>query len=145
SRIPRVQTRFWTPETLASGMFELVLVALLVLANGVFATAEMALVSSNQGRLERLASEGDRGARRAAELAASPNRFLSTVQVGITLVGVLSGAFGGAALAQPFSELLATVGWLEPYAYPVALVVVVVLITYFTLVFGELVPKRLAL
>lgn len=126
-------------------MLELVLVAMLILANGVFAMAEMALVSSNRGRLDRLASEGDRGARTAAEMSGAPNRFLSTVQVGITLIGVLSGAFGGAALAEPLSNQLATIGWLEPFAYTAAMVLVVGAITYFTLVFGELVPKRLAL
>ena len=126
-------------------MIEALLIAMLIVANGVFATAEMALVSSNRGRLARLASGGNKGAVRAAELADAPNRFLSTVQVGITLIGVLSGAFGGAALAGPLSEVLATVVWLAPYAYPVAMALVVTLITYFTLVFGELVPKRLAL
>ena len=132
-------------EALTSGMIELVLIALLILANGVFATAEMALVSSNRGRLARLDAEGNSGARKAVELAEAPNRFLSTVQVGITLIGVLSGAFGGAALAGPLSEALAQLAWLEPYAYTVALVAVVGAITFFTLVFGELVPKRLAL
>lgn len=126
-------------------MLGVLAIALLIVANGVFATAEMALVSSNRVRLARLAAAGNKRAGKAKALADSPNRFLSTVQVGITLIGVLSGAFGGAALAGPLSEVVAGVSWLEPYAYPVAMAVVVTLITYFTLVFGELVPKRLAL
>src|SRR5690606_4561620 len=126
-------------------MLEIVVIGLLIVGNGVFAMAEMAVVSANRIRLERQAAAGDAGASRAARLVSEPNDLLATVQVGITLIGVLSGAFGGAALAEPLSVTLSRVGWLEPYAYPVAMVLVVGAITYFSLVVGELVPKRLAL
>lgn len=126
-------------------MFEIVLIALLILANGVFAMAEMAVVSANRIRLQRRADAGDAGATRAARLVDSPNDLLATVQVGITLIGVLSGAFGGAALAEPLAATLGRVEWLAPYAYPVAMGLVVVAITFASLVVGELVPKRLAL
>ena len=126
-------------------MLEILLIALLILSNGMFAMAEMAVVSANRIRLQRRADGGDAGASRAARLVDQPNDLLATVQVGITLIGVLSGAFGGAALAEPLAAVLGRVAWLEPYAYPVALALVVVLITYFSLVVGELVPKRLAL
>lgn len=126
-------------------MLEIALIALLILANGVFAMAEMAVVSANRLRLRRKADEGDGGAEIAARLVESPNDLLATVQVGITLIAVLSGAFGGAALAQPLSEVLSRWAWLAPFAYPVAMALVVVTITYASLVIGELVPKRLAL
>lgn len=126
-------------------MLEVTIIALLILANGVFAMAEMAVVSANRLRLKRLADEGDEGAARAGRLVEAPNDLLATVQVGITLIAVLSGAFGGAALAEPLSVALGRWSWLAPYAYPVALALVVVLITYASLVVGELVPKRLAL
>lgn len=126
-------------------MVEAVLIFLLILANGVFATAEIAVVSSNRVRLARMAAEGDGGARVAVELAAAPNRFLSTVQVGITAVGVLSGAFGGAALAEPLAARIARVDALRSFAPTLALIAVVLGITYLSLVVGELVPKRIAL
>lgn len=126
-------------------MLEVVLIALLILANGVFAMAEMAVVSANRLRLQRLADGGNQGARTAARLVEEPNDLLATVQVGITLIAVLSGAFGGAALAEPLAQWLSRWEWLAPYAFPVAMAAVVVLITYASLVVGELVPKRLAL
>ncbi len=124
---------------------ELVVLLLLVLANGVFAMTEIAIVSSHKGRLRRRAEEGDGRAQVALDLAESPNRFLSTVQVGITLVGIFAGAFGGATLASELARPLATVSWLAPYADKVALGVVVLGITYLSLVLGELVPKRIGL
>lgn len=124
---------------------ELVLLALLVTANGIFAMAEMAIVSSRQARLQRLAEAGDEGAAVALELSRHPDHFLSTVQIGITLVGILAGAFGGASMAEEFAAGLQAVPILAPYAKPLALGLVVALITYASLVFGELVPKRLAL
>lgn len=126
-------------------MLEIALIALLILSNGVFAMAEMAVVSANRIRLQRRADDGDGGAARASRLVDAPNDLLATVQVGITLIGVLSGAFGGAALAEPLAAVLGRVAWLAPYAFPVAMGLVVVAITYASLVVGELVPKRLAL
>jgi putative hemolysin len=121
------------------------LVLLLILANGLFAMAEMALVSARRGRLQTRAEDGDRGAQAALELAEDPNRFLSTVQIGITLIGILSGAFGGAVIAEYIAGWLRQITWLAPYAEAVSLGLVVLVITYLSLVLGELAPKRLAL
>src|SRR5690606_16487964 len=123
----------------------LAVVVALVLVNGLFAMSEIAVVSANRFRLQQRADEGDRAAGRALALAEDPNRFLATVQVGITLVGVVSGAFGGATLAGPLAAALRRVPWLAPYAGPVAFAVVVAGISYLSLVVGELVPKRLGL
>jgi putative hemolysin len=129
------------PDSVRDTLF----IMILILANGVFAAAEIALVSVKRMRLEQRAEEGNAGARTALDLSLNPNRFLSTVQVGITLVGILSGALGGATLSGHLAPLIARVPVLQPYANIIALVVVVLLITYFSLVVGELVPKRLAL
>ncbi|HLL47961.1 MAG TPA: CNNM domain-containing protein, partial [Longimicrobiaceae bacterium] len=94
---------------------EIVLVLLLLVVNGVFAMSEIAVVSSRKARLQQRAEAGDLGARRALELAENPNRFLSTVQVGITMVGVLAGAFGGATIAAPFAEYLRGYAAVAPY------------------------------
>lgn len=129
-----------------SGAFlEIGIILVLLVANGVFAAAEIAIVSSRRHRLTAMASRGDRGAAVAGELARDPGRFLSTVQVGITLVGVLAGAFGGATLAEEIAAYLATFPGIARYAEPIGLVVVVIGITYASLIVGELVPKRVAL
>ena len=124
---------------------EVLFVLLLLAANGVFAMSELAVVSSRKSRLARMGAGGDSGARAALELAESPDRFLSTIQIGITLIGILAGAFGGATIAEQIGERVAAVPALAPYAEAVGLLVVVVAITYLSLVVGELVPKRLAL
>jgi putative hemolysin len=116
-----------------------------MILNGVFAMAEIALVSSRRARLQQQADNGDRGAIAALKLMDKPNRFLSTVQVGITLVGIFAGAYGGARLSEPLAVLLRKVDFLAPYASAIAFTLVVLLITYFSLVIGELLPKRLAL
>lgn len=126
-------------------MIELALILLLLLANGVFAMAEIALISARRARLQQMAEEGHRGAQRALELSRSPDRFLSTVQVGITLVGILAGAFGGARLSEALGAVLAPLPVVGPYSSQVAFGLVVVLITYLSLIIGELVPKQLAL
>ena len=126
-------------------MLEISLIVVLILLNGLFAMSETALVSARSSRLRQRLEEGDGGARAALELAGSPNRFLSTVQIGISLIGVLAGAFGGATLAEPLAGVLSGVPTLAPYAWPVAFGLVVASITYLSLVLGELVPKRLAL
>jgi putative hemolysin len=107
--------------------------------------SEIAVVSSRKPRLQHLADEGHAGARRALALAESPDRFFATVQVGITLVGILTGAFGGATLASKLAFTVARVPLLEPYAHAVALAVVVLGITYLSLIVGELVPKRIGM
>ena len=130
---------------MSSVVLQIAIIVLLILLNGLFAMAETALVSSRKARLRQRAEEGNKGARTALELADSPNRFLSTVQIGISLIGVLAGAFGGATIAEPLARALRVVPVLAPYAVPIAFGIVVVGITYLSLILGELVPKRLAL
>ncbi len=125
--------------------FQIAVIVVLTLLNGLLAMSETALVSSRKARLRQRAEAGDRGARTALEVAEEPTRFLSTVQIGISLIGVLAGAFGGATLAEPLAGVLAGVPGLAQYSWAVAFVVVVAAITYLSLIIGELVPKRLAL
>ena len=124
---------------------EIAIILLLTMINGVLALSEMAIVSSRKARLETLARRAVTGARVALDLAADPTRFLSTVQIGITLVGILAGAYGGATLADPLGDRLDQFAWIAPYGDQVAIAAVVMLITYLSLVIGELVPKRIAL
>ena len=124
---------------------ELAVILLLLVINGIFAMSEMAVVSARRTRLQHRAEDGDAGARAALDLAANPSNFLSTVQVGITLVGVLAGAFGGARISQVLAESLRDVRWIGPHAEPIAFGLVVSAITYFSLIVGELVPKQIAL
>jgi putative hemolysin len=124
---------------------EILLILLLIVANGVFSGSEIAIVSARKVRLEQLAKQGNNKAKLALKLANSPNNFLSTVQIGITLIGILSGAVGGATTAGRLEAYLNTIPTLAPYSQPLSLVVVVGLITYLSLVIGELVPKRVAL
>ena len=126
-------------------LVDLTLLLGLILLNGVFAMSEIALVSSRSARLAQLAERGHRGAARAVELSADPTRFLSTVQVGITSIGILSGALGELAIAERLRVVLETVPLVAPYAATLSLVVMVVLLTYISLILGELVPKRLGL
>lgn len=125
--------------------WESLVILILIIANGVFSMSEIALVSSRKARLQQMAEEGDAKARKALDLIADPGRFLATVQVGITLVGTLAGAYGGVAIAEKLAVPLARVPWLTQYAGVAALIVVVVVVTYFQVVLGELVPKALAL
>jgi len=124
---------------------EILLIVGLVLANGVLAMAEMAVVSSRKARLQQWANEGNTKARTALDLAKAPHRFLSTMQIGITLVGILAGAFGGTTIAEALAAALHDVPWLAPYRQAIGLGVVVLGITYLSLILGELVPKQLAL
>jgi putative hemolysin len=124
---------------------ECLLILILLIANGVFSGSEIAVVSSRKVRLEQLADRGNRKARKALKLANSPNDFLSTVQVGITLIGILSGALGGATIAQRLKPLLDEVPALRGSSELLSLALVVSVITYLSLVIGELVPKRIAL
>jgi putative hemolysin len=124
---------------------ELLLILLLVVFNGLLAMSELALVSVRRIRLEQRAAQGDAGARAALELLVEPGRLFSTIQIGITTVGILAGAFGGAKLAQALEQLFGAVPLLAPYQEPLALLVVVLGITYLSLIIGELVPKQIAL
>jgi putative hemolysin len=124
---------------------ELVILLGLLFLNGFFAMAEMAVVSSRRLRLQQMAEEGKRGARQALALANDPGAFLSSVQVGITLIGILSGAFGGATLGARLGPLLDRIPGIAPHGPEIAVVLVVILITMLSVLIGELVPKRIAL
>lgn len=126
-------------------IFEITIILLLVLGNGIFAMSEIAMISARRSRLEERAKEGKAGAKAALEMSRDMNRFLSTIQIGITLVGIFAGAYGGATLAGKIGNALAQISFLRPYAYSIGIVTVVLATTYITLVLGELVPKRIAL
>jgi putative hemolysin len=124
---------------------ELALLFVLILINGLFAMSEMSLISSSKARLQKLVDEKRAGAKAALKLHHEPSYFLSTVQVGITSVGILSGALGEDILSEPLKQQLSKLPLLASHADNIALTITVVLITYFSVVMGELVPKRLAL
>ena len=126
-------------------LLEILIVLVLVLINAVLAAAELSIVSSRPARLKGLADRGNKGARAAMRLAEDPGRFLSTVQIGITLIGILAGAFSGASLGDLLGETLHQAGLPTGVAHPLGYTAVVVAITYVSLVIGELIPKRLAL
>ncbi len=127
-------------------MLEFSIAVFLIALNGVFALSELAIVSSRKSRLKLMADDGSRGAAVALRLAEDPGRFLSTVQIGITLVGILAGVFSGAALSDMMSDMLRDSAGLSPIvANAVGYTIVVGLITYFSVVVGELVPKNFAL
>jgi putative hemolysin len=128
-----------------NSLTEILIIFVLLLANGVFAMAEIAIVSSRKARLKALAGEGSANALAALALAQEPTRFLSTVQIGITLVGILAGAFGGATLSEKLALWLAQFPAVADYSKALAIFIVVGAITYFSLIIGELAPKRIAL
>lgn len=124
---------------------DLFIIAGLIVLNGIFAMSELAIVSARTARLRAAEAKGSRGARTAIALAADPGKFLSTVQIGITLVGIIAGAYSGASLGAPVGERLAYFGLPGQYADKTGFAVVIALTTYFSLVIGELVPKQVAL
>ena len=124
---------------------EISIIILLIILNGLLALSELAIVSSRKTRLEQWAKEGNSRAARALELARSPDSFLSTIQIGITFIGILAGAFGGATVAGTIIGYIALLPALSQYSGAIGVTIVVVSITYFSLVIGELVPKRIAL
>ncbi|MFO1128297.1 MAG: hemolysin family protein [Rhodospirillales bacterium] len=126
-------------------MFEIIVILILVLLNGFFALSEIAIVSARRPRLRQLAEEGVKGAKSAARLVEDPGDFLATVQVGITLIGIMAGAYGGATLTEGLRDRLATLPYIGPFAGPAAFAIVVAGVTYVSLILGELVPKRIAL
>lgn len=128
-----------------SVLIEILLIFVLLIGNGIFAMTEIAIVSSRRGKLQAMAEAGNKGAKRALELAENPDRFLSTVQIGITLVGILASVFGGARIADRLADAMEGIPWLGTFADNVAYVIVIGALTYFSLVVGELVPKRLAM
>lgn len=124
---------------------EIIIILSLIILNGIFAMAEIAIISSRKSRLQQQANEGNKNAQAALNMANSPSRFLSTVQIGITLIGILAGAYGGATIAENLAEYFKTIPAISPYNETLALIIVVTAITYLSLIIGELVPKRLAL
>lgn len=128
-----------------SPTIEILIILLLILANGLFVMSELAIVSARKVRLQQLANHGDAKARVALQLASSPNQFLATVQIGITLLAILSGAFGESVISKRLVYLLSFIPGLAAYKEPLASVLSILIITYLTLIIGELVPKRLAL
>jgi putative hemolysin len=131
----------WMPNV----TIEVLVVLLLLLCNGFLALSEIAVVSARRSRLVQRAERGDASARAAVTLAESPTRFLSTVQVGITLIGILSGAYGGATIAEELAAVLSGYPALARYSEAIAVGIVVVILSYVSVIVGELVPKRIAL
>ena len=124
---------------------EIILIAALILLNGFFSMCEIALISSSKFKLATAAKKGNKNAQKALELAKDPNTFLSTVQIGITLIGILTGIYSGQALTQDVVTFLKQIDLIAPHAESVAVIIIVVSITYLSIVFGELLPKRIGL
>lgn len=128
-----------------SAILEISIILILLVANGVFAMTEIAIVSSRKALLQSMADKGNKGAGKALVLSESPNRFLSTVQIGITLVGIVAGALGSGSVADRLAELITPIPFIGHYAGSLSLLIVISILTYLSLVIGELVPKRLAM
>ena len=128
-----------------SYLIEITIIVILIVLNGIFALSEFAIVSAKRARLQQRADEGDTGAAAALELAEEPTPLLSTIQIGITLVGIFAGAYGGVTIAKGLAVYFTAIPSLAPYAEALSITLVVLVITYLTLIFGELVPKRIAL
>lgn len=126
-------------------LLTLAALAVLIALNGIFAMSELAMMTARRSRLQHAAAQGSKGAATALKLASEPTKFLSTVQVGITLIGILAGALAEDTISNDLTALIDRVAWLRPYSDGIALAIVVLGITYFSLVLGELVPKRIAL
>lgn len=124
---------------------EILIVLFLILLNGVFSMSEIALISARKNRLETAAKKGNKKAKAALELANSPNKFLSTVQIGITLIGILTGIFSGDKITTDVKNFISSFEALKSYADSISVTIVVVILTFFSLVLGELVPKRIGL
>jgi putative hemolysin len=124
---------------------DILIIFILTLLNGFFALSEISLVSVKKNRIEHLADQGDKRAKTIMKLLENPENFLSSVQVGITLIGIIAGAYGGAALSDDMANLLSGVAFLKDYVEEVSVVIVIGTITYFTIVVGELVPKSIAM
>ena len=126
-------------------MSEIFIIIILILLNGIFAMSEMAVISARKSNLQADANKGSRAAKTALNLASDPDKFLSAVQIGITLIGILTGIFSGKAVADAFSDVLIKAGMSKGLAGALAQGIIVILVTYLSIVFGELVPKRIAL
>ncbi len=126
-------------------MDEIFIILLLILLNGIFAMSEIAVIQARKTTLSNDEKKGSKGARMALRLANDPDRFLSTVQIGITLIGILTGIYSGASLSDKFSDVFESFGMAERWAYPLAQGLIVIIVTYLTIIFGELVPKRIGM
>jgi putative hemolysin len=124
---------------------ELLIVLGLIVLNGILSMTEIALASSRKSKLELEAEDGNEGAKAALDLVNSPNKYLSTIQIGITVIGIITGVYGGASISENITVWLQQYTLTEPHAHSISLILVVLIITYFSLIFGELVPKRLGL
>jgi putative hemolysin len=124
---------------------EILIIFLLIILNGIFAMSEIAMVSAKKARLERAAKQGDRAAKKALELARNPSKFLSTVQIGITLIGILTGIYSGEKIEDDLEHFLEGYSLLAPHSETLAVTIIVIVLTFFSLVLGELVPKRIGL
>ena len=124
---------------------EIVIIIALILLNGVFAMSEIALISARKSSLNNDVRHGSSSARIALKLANDPDKFLSTIQIGITLIGILTGIYSGDVLASDFSKVLVSAGVPIAYAHIIAQILIVILVTYLTIIFGELVPKRIGM
>ncbi len=124
---------------------EILIILLLILLNGIFAMSEIAMVSSRKSRLETAAKRGDKAAKKALELSRNPGKFLSTVQIGITLIGILTGIYSGEKIEDDLVNYLNRFEFLSQYSETIAIAVIVITLTFFSLVLGELVPKRIGL
>lgn len=124
---------------------EIFIILLLILLNGIFSMSEIALVSSRKFKLEHAARKGNLNARKALQLANNPNTFLSTVQIGITLIGILTGIFSGERIQDELRASIEKIAWLQPYSESISVAVIVIIVTFFSIVFGELLPKRVGL
>ncbi len=123
----------------------ILIIFVLIIINGIFAMSEISLISARKVRLQQMSKDGSRTAQAALDISDNPNKFLSTVQIGITLIGILSGALGGASISSDLSLAFEKISWLQPYSEILSVAIVVLLTTYFSLVIGELIPKRLGL
>lgn len=126
-------------------MDEIIIILLLILVNGIFAMSEIAVIQARKTTLSNDEKKGSKGAKTALRLANDPDRFLSTVQIGITLIGILTGIYSGASLSGRFSDVFGSFGMPERWAYPLAQGIIVIVVTYLTIIFGELVPKRIGM
>lgn len=131
--------------SLQPGDMEILIILFLILLNGIFSMSEIALVSARKFKLESAAKKGNSNARRALALANNPNTFLSTVQIGITLIGILTGIFSGEKIEENLKAAIMGIPVLAPYAQTIAVAVIVIVVTFFSIVFGELIPKRIGL
>ena len=124
---------------------EIVIIVGLILLNGVLSMSEIALVSARKARLESEVKKGNKSAETALSLANEPDKFLSTIQIGITLIGILTGLYSGDAFARDLADVIARIPAMAPYALGISKTAIVIIITYLTLIFGELVPKRIGM